>query len=99
MILLGHNSLDELERSADDLSGMPPAARRLLATLVQEGELIRQKASPSAEALYDAGFLFIRERGRGLFDEGVMLVASLAGEEALDCLDARCVKVQEAGTR
>ncbi|QRD62717.1 hypothetical protein H8Z72_23510 (plasmid) [Xanthomonas citri pv. citri] len=98
MLLLGHTSQEDLENSANDLAAMSPAARRMLAEIVQEGTVQRQKASPSAEALHEAGFIFIREHGQyGMFDTGVTLTASLAGEEALEWLDRR--REQKRGPR
>ncbi|WP_267122650.1 hypothetical protein ACQHIH_21715 (plasmid) [Xanthomonas sontii] len=99
MFLLGHPSQEDLNCSADELAAMPAGARRLLAEVVAAGSLQRRKASPAAEALYDAGFIFIRDRGCGAFVDGVSLAASLAGEEALDCLDSRIAQAQKVRAR
>jgi hypothetical protein len=71
---------------ADDLKTLGGHARRLLSECVEHQEVIKTSASKSAESLYDAGFIFIRETGN-LFAPQVTLRPSLLGEEALESLE------------
>ena len=86
--LLGHESLADLERSTDDLAALSAPARKLLGQCVETQGLERSRPSPSALALEDAGFIFIREVRPGL-DTAVRLTPSLAGEEALASYELR----------
>ena len=82
MSLLGHETTADVHESAQSLAQMGPAARRLLAEVVEHQGCNRTSISKSAQALEDAGFVFIRESGL-LSVERVRITPSLAGEEAL----------------
>lgn len=82
MLLLGHESIEAVRASALELKEMGPAARRLLSECVEHQGCSRTAISKSAQALEDAGFVFIREIGF-LSLEKVQIRPSLAGEEAL----------------
>lgn len=87
MHLLAHENQEEANASAVQLREMGAHARRLLGECVEHQELKKSQASTTAERLYDAGFIFIRELGCPTFPKGVSLRPSLAGEEALDALE------------
>ena len=61
MLLLGHESIEAVRASALELKEMGPAARRLLSECVEHQGCSRTAISKSAQALEDAGFVFIRE--------------------------------------
>ena len=69
------------------LRGLGPAARRLLAQCVEHTGVARQKASKSAEALEDAGFVHLRFSDVYPLDKSVSILPSLAGEEAMEMLE------------
>ncbi|WP_394697427.1 hypothetical protein [Pseudoxanthomonas japonensis] len=81
-MLLGHETTEDVRASAEALAQMGPAVRRLLAEVVEHQGCNRTSISKSAQALEDAGFVFIRESGL-LSVERVRITPSLAGEEAL----------------
>lgn len=74
---------EELARSLKALGGH---ARRLLEECVEHQEVRKRKASKAAEALYDSGFLFIRECS-DILEPYVILRPSLLGEEALEAIE------------
>jgi hypothetical protein len=86
MVLLGHETLEDVQASANMLKALGAPARRLLADSVEHTGVKRKQLSAAAKALEDAGFLFVRDLGT-LWDEQFELMPSLAGEEALELLD------------
>lgn len=72
----------ELESAVADVAALSPAARKVLASVIEHQEKSVTKVSPSAELLEDLGFIFIRNRS--FFDGSAVLNSSLWGEEALD---------------
>lgn len=68
----------ELDAAVADIDALPPAARNLLARLVESQEAKVSKVSPSAERLFDLGFLHIWDAY-----DGATMQPSLYGEEAL----------------
>lgn len=80
-----YENIPESELAAQ-LRSLGGAARRILEECVEHQEITRTKASKSAERLYDAGFLFIRETNLG-FGSEVVLRPSLLGEEALEAIE------------
>jgi hypothetical protein len=83
MDLTFFDSEEDAAAAAETLRTLGPAAKKLLAECVEKQELIRNSLSPTAEALNNAGFIFIREDGWGQFQ----LSPSLAGEDALTALE------------
>ena len=77
-------SVDEALQAAVDLKAMGPVAVRMLTELVEHQDVERKKPSPTAEALYDAGFAHVSECGYERFS----IRPSLWGEEALAALEA-----------
>lgn len=77
-------SVDEALKAAQDLKSMGPTAVRMMAELVEHQDVERKKPSPTAEALYDAGFAHVSECGYERFS----IRPSLWGEEALEALEA-----------
>lgn len=77
-------SVDEALQAATDLKAMGAAAVRMMAELVEHQDVERKKPSPTAEALYDAGFAHVSECGYERFS----IRPSLLGEEALAALEA-----------
>ncbi len=76
-------SVDEAMQAAIDLKAMGPVAIRMLTELVEHQDVERKKPSPTAEALYDAGFAHVTERSYERFS----IRPSLWGEEALAALE------------
>ena len=83
------------EQLANQLKSLGTSARKILAEAVEHQEIQRTKVSKSAEALYDAGFLFIRDDGVG-FGQPAVLLPSLLGEEALELLEVEEEKEKAA---
>lgn len=73
--------------AADRLRKLGGHAIKLLSECVEKQEVSRQKPSAAALALESEGFLFIRENENWPIIPGVFLTPSLAGEEALECLE------------
>lgn len=83
---LFYASREAADEGARQLKAMGPAARQLLAECVEHQALSRTKVSRSAEALFDAGFLFIRETG-SVLAASYQLSPSILGEETLLALE------------
>jgi hypothetical protein len=88
MVLLGHDTMDDVFASAAILRDLGPHARRLMAQCVEEGQLTRKEVSAAATSLENAGFIFVRDEG-DVFQPEFVLTPSLVGEEALEALDER----------
>lgn len=87
MVLLGHNSMEEAEASADVLKSLGAHAIRLLSEAVIDTGVRRTAISKAATALENNGFLSIKSVG--YMDDAFDLVPTFAGEEALEILDSR----------
>ncbi|QYF47487.1 hypothetical protein HZS93_07044 (plasmid) [Xanthomonas citri] len=92
MLLLGHESIEDVRTSALELQRMGPAAQRLLSECVEHQGCTRIAMSKPAQALEDSGFVFIRESGF-LSVEKVHISPSLAGEEALAYFEDELAKL------
>jgi len=77
----------EKEQAAIELRGLGGHARRLLEECVEHQGITRSKPSKSAEALFDAGFVYIREIGDIIEPNKVEINPALWGEEALEALE------------
>ena len=86
MVLIGHESIQEAEESAQVLSRLGARSYKLLADCVESTGVKRKELSAAAKALEDAGFLFVRDIGN-IWDSEFQLLPTLAGEEALLVLD------------
>ncbi len=82
-----HEDDQAAQASAEVLRRLGPTARRLLSECVEHTGVERTRASPTAEALADAGFVFIHDAGVPPFDMRVSITPSLLGEEALLALE------------
>jgi pyruvate/2-oxoacid:ferredoxin oxidoreductase beta subunit len=83
---LHHESDAQANAAALELKALGLSAVRLLAECVEHQGIKRKTISKSAEALYSAGFIFIR--GTVFYsDDAYDLSPSLAGEEALESLE------------
>ncbi len=89
-----HEEIPEADLAAE-LRSLGGHARRLLAECVEHQEVTRTRSSKTAEQLYDAGFLFIREV-TPVFGSEVILRPSLLGEEALEALEKLAEEVLSA---
>jgi DNA-binding MarR family transcriptional regulator len=87
MYLLIHESMEHAKESAERLKGMGAAARKLLEQCVEHQGVTRQRVSASAQALEDAGFVRIQDGPSYPMDRSVVILPSLAGEEALQMLE------------
>lgn len=83
MLLIGHDSLEAAEKSAELLLQMGRAAVRILADCVEHQELKRQTLAKSTQQLESAGFVFIRDVGT-VWEHQYVITPSLTGEEALE---------------
>lgn len=77
---------EERQSAAVTLQQLGGHARNLLAECVEHQGLERAALSKAAQALSDAGFVFVREKG-SFFERIFHLAPTLAGEEALEVLD------------
>lgn len=86
MVLLGHDSPEEVAESAKVLAALGEHARKLLSECVEATGVKRKQVSGAAKALESEGFLFILDTG-DIFESQFELRPSLTGEEALLALD------------
>lgn len=86
MLLLAHETQEDADAAARCLSELGASARRLLERCVASQGECRKSLSGAANALSDAGFLFIRDIG-DKWSPQFMLCPSLSGEEALEALE------------
>lgn len=78
---------DEKRAWAIELKALGGHARRLLAECVEHQGVTRSKPSKSAEALFDAGFVHIREIGDMFEPNKVQIDPAIWGEAALEALE------------
>lgn len=88
MMLISHESMEQVLESAAILVNLGLPARKLLAEAVEATGVKRKQLSKAAKDLETAGFLFVRDRGN-LWESQFELVPTLAGEEALEALDEK----------
>ena len=74
-------------QAALELKALGGHARRLLAECVEHQGVTRSKSSKSAESLFDAGFVHIREIGDLWEPNKVQIDPAIWGEEALETLE------------
>jgi hypothetical protein len=86
MILIAHDSVEDVRVSAEALLSLGVHARKLLADAVEHTGVKRRQLSKAARDLETAGFLFIRDTGN-IWEAEFDLVPTLTGEEALELLD------------
>lgn len=94
MYLLAHESEAHAQESAMQLRGLGRYVRKLLEECVAAQGVERASLSRAAEALSEAGFVFVRGGGT-VFEPRFLLAPSLAGEEALEALER--MECQERG--
>lgn len=88
MMLISHESMEQVLESAAMLVNLGLPARKLLAEAVEATGVKRKQLSKAAKDLETAGFLFVRDSGN-LWESQFELVPTLAGEEALEALDEK----------
>ena len=88
MMLISHESMEQVLESAAILVNLGLPARKLLAEAVEATGVKRKQLSKAAKDLEAAGFLFVRYIGN-LWESQFELVPTLAGEEALEALDEK----------
>ncbi|OEZ52834.1 hypothetical protein JAB5_19330 [Janthinobacterium sp. HH103] len=88
MMLISHESMEQVLESAAILVNLGLPARKLLAEAVEATGVKRKQLSKAAKDLETAGFLFVRDSGN-LWESQFELVPTLAGEEALEALDEK----------
>jgi len=77
---------EEAKEAAADLAKLGRRARKLLAECIETQGVKRTRASSAANALEDAGFVRILDRGT-VFETDIEIVPTLAGEEAMEFLE------------
>lgn len=77
---------EEARVAAADLAKLGRHARRLLAECIETQGVKRTRVSTAADALQDAGFVRILDRGN-VFETDIEIVPTLAGEEAMEFLE------------
>lgn len=97
MLLLGHQSVDDVASSAALLKAMGHQALRLLGEVVEHQGVDRLATSKSALDLENAGFVFIRDRGYA-HGAAVRITPSHLGEEALAYLDGEILVDRQPST-
>jgi hypothetical protein len=79
-------TLADAQQAADRLAALSGSARRLLAEAVEHQELVRTRLCVAAQSLEEVGFLRVLDRS-DLSGPRMLLYPTLAGEEALECLE------------
>ncbi len=77
---------EEAQVAAADLAKLGRHARKLLSECIETQGVKRIRASAAANALEDAGFVRILDRGN-VFETDIEIVPTLAGEEAMEFLE------------
>lgn len=93
MLLIGHETVDQVKQSGEVLAGLGGHARKLMAECVEATGVTRKQLSLAAKSLESAGFLFVRETG-DTWAPQFELTPSLRGEEALQVLDGDYDKLE-----
>ena len=82
--LTWYESFEEVDAAVATLRAMSPHARKLLSLCIESQGVRRTRMSPAGEALYDAGFVHVREDG---YMGEVTITPALWGEEAMEAFE------------
>lgn len=86
MMLIAHESIEQVKESAAILASLGASARKILAEAVEATGIKRKQLSTAAKNLEAAGFLFVRDTG-DICEAQFELMPTLLGEEALEALE------------
>ena len=86
MLLLAHETENDVIASAEKLKGLGSRARSLLEECVQLQSITRSKLTADIQKLNDAGYVFVREY-RDSWKTELTITPTIMGEEALEYLE------------